>query len=123
MTMFDDLTTDDIDITKILEKVPNRFMLSVAVAKRARQLKEGARPLIEVPEGSEPVPILLALKEIEAGKVEVIVHEKQDEETAMIEKMDRFLEQESKKEEEAEEKIEKPSKESKAKTKAKSLGA
>jgi len=121
--MSDDLKTDHIDITKILDKVPNRFMLSVAVAKRARQLKEGARPLIEVSDDEEPIPVLLALKEIEAGVLDVIIHEEFDEESSMIDKMDRFLEQESKKEEAEEEKVEKKVKESKAKPKAKSLGA
>ena len=39
---------DSYRISEILRRIPNRFLLSIAVAKRARQLKEGARPLIDI---------------------------------------------------------------------------
>ncbi|MDA1353494.1 MAG: DNA-directed RNA polymerase subunit omega [bacterium] len=52
----------------LTKKFPNRFLLTLAAAKRARQIKEGARPLI-ADEGV--VPILTALEELRADKIEV----------------------------------------------------
>lgn len=51
----------------LLGKVGNKYTLVVAAAKRARQLNEGARPLVE--EEGAPKPVLLALKEIAAGRL------------------------------------------------------
>lgn len=50
-------------------KVGGRYTLVIAVAKRAKQLNEGARPLIESNSGNA---VAVALKEIAAGKVVVI---------------------------------------------------
>jgi DNA-directed RNA polymerase subunit omega len=54
-----------ITVEDCLEKVPNRFELIILAAKRARQLFQGARPLIE----SKNREIVTALREIAAGKV------------------------------------------------------
>ncbi|ABE48320.1 MULTISPECIES: DNA-directed RNA polymerase subunit omega [Methylobacillus] len=57
------ITVDD-----CLEKIPNRFQLTLVAAYRARQLANGAEPLVNV-HGSKDKPTVLALREIAAGKV------------------------------------------------------
>lgn len=89
--MTNSFDTSEINITKILKRVPNRFLLSVAVAKRARQLQEGARPLIEIPEGIPMIPVITALKEIEANKIDVNAAEEQEEDIELLKKMDELL--------------------------------
>lgn len=50
----------------LLDRVDNKYALVIVAAKRARQLKEGALPMVDV-ETSNPVTI--ALEEISAGKI------------------------------------------------------
>ena len=52
-----------------MDRVGNRYAIVVAVAKRARQLKEGARPFVEI--GSNN-PTTIALHEIAAGYVQIL---------------------------------------------------
>ena len=59
---------DAIPIEKLSDMVGSRYSLAVAAAKRARQLKEGAVPLVKC--GSNH-PLTIALHEIAAGKVVV----------------------------------------------------
>ena len=54
-----------ITVEDCLQKVPNRFELTLLAAKRARQLFAGARPL--TPNGNREV--VTALREIAEGKV------------------------------------------------------
>ncbi len=54
-----------ITVEDSLKKVSNQFELVLLAAKRARQLIEGAQPLVE----SDDREVVLALREIEAGKV------------------------------------------------------
>ena len=54
-----------ITVEDCLQKVPNRFELTLLTAKRARQLFAGARPLIS--NGNREV--VTALREIAEGKV------------------------------------------------------
>jgi len=44
----------------------NKYLLAMMVAKRAKQLEKGAKPLIET---KYRKPMLIALEEIKAGKV------------------------------------------------------
>ncbi|MGI5817012.1 MAG: DNA-directed RNA polymerase subunit omega [Armatimonadota bacterium] len=53
-------------IEELSDNVGGRFPLVVAAAKRARQLKEGAVPLVKI---SSNNPLTIALAEIAAGKV------------------------------------------------------
>lgn len=53
-------------IEELSDRVGGRFPLVVAAAKRARQLKDGAVPLVKV---SSNNPLTVALAEIAAGKV------------------------------------------------------
>ncbi len=107
----------EMKLTEVLNKVPNRFLLSVAVAKRARQLKEGARPLVEVADLENLLPIDVALEEIAQGKINVSLKDKVDEDQELIEEMSHFTDVKAAEPEEAEAKKEKP------KSKSRSLAA
>ncbi len=54
------------------DKCSNRFQLVVAVALRSKQLKEGARPLVDC--GSQN-PITIAMHEIAQGKIQIVQDE------------------------------------------------
>jgi len=58
-----------LEMEKLLSRVPNRFVLAVAAARRARQLQEGARKL--VPYGDVRQQVLTGLQEIQAGKIAI----------------------------------------------------
>jgi len=49
-----------------LRKVPNRFVLVQMVGKRVRQIREGSEYLVNSPKNED---IVVALREIAAGKV------------------------------------------------------
>ncbi len=53
------------------ERVRNRYSLVVLASKRAKQIKEGAPPLIDT---SSTNSLTIALEEIAAGKVSYIEH-------------------------------------------------
>lgn len=56
-------------IEDLVDRIGNRYAIVVAVAKRARQLKSGAKPLVEI-ESKNPTTI--ALHEISAGLVTIM---------------------------------------------------
>ncbi|MCL1860908.1 MAG: DNA-directed RNA polymerase subunit omega [Proteobacteria bacterium] len=58
-----------VTVEACLKKIPNRFMLTLAAAYRARQLTIGGTPQIEVDPNSRDKPTIIALKEVEMGKV------------------------------------------------------
>ncbi|HLU76706.1 MAG TPA: DNA-directed RNA polymerase subunit omega [Burkholderiales bacterium] len=55
------ITVDD-----CLEKIPNRFQLTLAATYRARQLAQGGTPTVE-PDRDKPT--VIALREVAAGNV------------------------------------------------------
>ncbi len=55
------VTVDD-----CMKRIPNRFQMTLAAAHRARQLANGATPLVE---SDKDKPTVLALREMAAGKV------------------------------------------------------
>ena len=57
-----------ITVDACLEKIPNRFQLTLVAALRSRQLVNGAEPLIDT-EGSRDKSSVIALKEIAAGLI------------------------------------------------------
>lgn len=59
----------DPSVTVLLKKAKNRFELSVATSKRARQLASGAEKLTDVKESSV---VTLAANEIAEGKVTIV---------------------------------------------------
>jgi len=65
-----------VTIEDCLEKVENRFTLSVAAMKRAKQLVKGAKPLSSETDNKH---VVLALREIAEGKVTVVGAENEEE--------------------------------------------
>jgi len=57
-----------ITVEDCLRQIPNRFLLAMVAAKRAKQLYKGGQPLIE--NKSNNKKIVLALREVAAGKIE-----------------------------------------------------
>ncbi len=55
-----------ITVEECLEKIPNRFELTLAAAYRARQLSSGSAQLVE---NVKDKPTVIALREISEGKV------------------------------------------------------
>ena len=57
-----------VTVEDCLHQIPNRFLLVMVATKRAKQLYKGANALVENKSGNKKV--VLALREIAAGKVE-----------------------------------------------------
>ncbi|HEX9244840.1 MAG TPA: DNA-directed RNA polymerase subunit omega [bacterium] len=55
-------------LESLLEKIENKYALVVCVAKRARVLKEGQLPMVDVASNN---PVTVALEEIAAGKIRI----------------------------------------------------
>lgn len=56
----------------IKDKLPSRYALVVATARRARQILDGDPPRVSLPEGkSSPKPVTVALHEIAEDKLEI----------------------------------------------------
>jgi len=55
-----------ITVEDCLQRIPNRFQLTLAATYRARQLAQGAQSLLEA---SRDKPTVVALREVAAGKV------------------------------------------------------
>ncbi len=55
-----------ITVEECLNRIPNRFQLTLAATYRARQLAHGGTPLIE---STRDKPTVIALREVAAGKV------------------------------------------------------
>lgn len=53
-------------LEELLKRVDNRYTLVVAAAKRARQILEGAEPLVNIDSNK---PVSIALAEVAQGKV------------------------------------------------------
>ena len=85
------LNYPDVDISHLYKKIPNRFLLSVAISKRARQIMEGEKPLVDHIPGKPMNPVALAIKELEADLIDVSIKEEIDEELEMLEKLDKNL--------------------------------
>ena len=60
-------------LEELLDKVQNRFLLTVSAARRARQLKDGAKRLIDAPE--DETLVVLALDEILEDKIKIEIGE------------------------------------------------
>jgi DNA-directed RNA polymerase subunit omega len=56
-----------VTVEDCLDKVDNHFQLVLVAAKRARQLANGAQPLLE---GDNDKPTVLALREIAGGHID-----------------------------------------------------
>ena len=98
MKKLEDINHPNIDLDKILGQIENKFVLSIGVSKRAKQLKDGIKPLVEIDPDRPFNEILIALKEIETGKINIELTEKHESHVDKLEEMDHFLEEELKKE-------------------------
>lgn len=61
-----------ITVEDCLKRINNRFVLVNVAANRVRQIREGAEYLINSPKNED---IVVALREIAAGKVKIKQHE------------------------------------------------
>lgn len=68
-----------ITVEDCLRKVSNRFLLVNMVAKRVRQIREGSDYLVSSPKNED---IVVALREVAAGKIKKVPSEKQKEKEA-----------------------------------------
>lgn len=57
-----------ITVEDCLKRVPNRYMLVNMAAKRVRQIREGSEYLVSSPKNED---IVVALREIAAGKINI----------------------------------------------------
>mgnify|MGYP000423257840 CR=1 FL=1 len=55
-----------VTIDDCLKKIPNRFQMTLAATYRARQLANGATPLVDA---EKDKPTVIALREVALGKV------------------------------------------------------
>ena len=55
-----------VTIDDCLKKVPNRFQITLAATYRARQIANGATPMVEA---NRDKPTVIALREMALGKV------------------------------------------------------
>ena len=75
---------EEINLALLYEKVPNRFLLTVAASKRARQLDDGARPLIDASISTNR-SLDIALMEIQTGKIIVSIEDLTEEDSILDE--------------------------------------
>ena len=92
--MSQDKAQKNYSLKKLQENIPNRFILSIAIANRARQLKDGATPLIEVSEKTSS-PIQIAIKEIEEKKIVSVLQEIDKENENIIDEIKNYLDTET----------------------------
>lgn len=55
-------------LEELLEQVDTKYALVLATAKRARQIKEGGLPLVDIDSTN---PVSVALEEIATGKISI----------------------------------------------------
>ena len=53
-------------LEELLDQVDNKYALVIIAAKRARQIKEGMLPLVDIDSAN---PVTIALEEIATGKI------------------------------------------------------
>ena len=75
---------EEINLALLFEKVPNRFLLTVAASKRARQLDDGATPLIDATTSNNR-SLDIALMEIQLGKIIVSIEDVTEEDSILDE--------------------------------------
>ena len=113
-------------VSELVNKIPNRFLLTIAAAKRARQLKEGAKSLSSTKEleGTERF-IETALNEFYTENIYVEHEKSTKQDDAILDEISDYLDNDILEEEKSIEDGEddKKDKSSKNKKKSKSLAA
>lgn len=71
-----------ITIEDCLKRVKNRFLLVNMASKRVRQIREGSEYLVSSPKNED---IVVALREVAAGKITIKEKEKKKQELVEIE--------------------------------------
>ncbi len=71
-----------ITIEDCLKRVTNRFLLVNMVSKRVRQIREGSDYLVSSPKNED---IVVALREVAAGKIVKVESDEKEEQKAEIE--------------------------------------
>lgn len=104
-----------LNITEVSKKVANKFMLTAAVSKRARQIKDGSKAHIS-DSASARIPVVAALKELQEDVYSVSLKKAEEvSELDQIEELDSILEEELKEESESDDN-DKPDKKSKSRS-------
>ncbi len=85
----------------------NKYLLAVMVAKRAKKLEKGAKPLVET---KYRKPMMIALEEIKAGKVFIKEKKEYLKSEDVFKEEDSVKIEESVKPEDLSDKVEKPAK-------------
>ena len=119
------INSPKIDFRELRKLIPNRFVLSLAIAKRAKQLKDGIKPLVEYDPDQQLDYVGIAMKEILEKKVDPRFEEDSEDEE-VIKEMDNLLDDELKKEDDSTKdgsKADKKKESKKSKSKSKSLAA
>ncbi len=81
-------------VLSVFQKYPNRFLLAVAAGKRAKQLKEGAKPLVSINDDNRAKNVEIAIKELMDDQVKIMIKEPNTEEQDMLDDFDTLLDAE-----------------------------
>jgi len=114
----EDINNPKYKLEDCYEVNPNRFLICAAVSKRARQLEEGAKPLVDIDNTRPFNAIAIAIKEIVLGEVTFELSEQTDADMELLEGLDESLDLELEEQAKEEEKKEKAPKKSKRSTAA-----
>ena len=106
----------DLILTKLLKEQPNRFMLASAVSKRARQLKEGSKPMVDQEEDQVLMPVIAALEEFGDDKLKIVINEEVSDDQALIDEINQFINAEDEESKEGDDADKKDKKNSKSKS-------
>jgi len=109
------------NMQEALKRVENRFNLTVLIAQRARQLQEGYKPLVDVDDPDNIVPVQTALRELEQDKIQLVVKTEPKSEEDELDQLDLALEAEILEEEELQKVKQKEKKSLRMSKKSKSL--
>lgn len=73
----------EVPLEKLIDKMGNKYLLSLASARRAQQLREGSYPLVEGAGTDDPLS--LVMQEILAGKIKVEMKAPEKKTTSLLE--------------------------------------
>lgn len=92
MMLSSDMEYSNINLHGLSGIFVNRFLFPVLVAKRAKQLKRGAKPLVEVPEDQEIVDyIALAIQEFKSGAITALKRKDKDSYIDSMRQMEEYM--------------------------------
>lgn len=80
----------DLILTKLSKEQPNRFTLASAVSKRARQLKDGNKPLVK--QQGVLMPVIVAMDELSQEKIRITENEVLADEDILLDEINQTVE-------------------------------